>query len=421
MKGLKSSYEEKRLFHTQRKTQSFLSFFILKRGVNRNLPIIYATSALTWGRLFVPVLALFYIASQVTLQQFTIIMAAFALATILSEIPSGIAADYLGKKKTLLIARGCFVIEVLLLAFTNGFWPLLIAQVIAGIGVSLSSGTKSSLLYETLRKTYKEHQYTEIKAVQDKITIISQGLFFILGAWLFTISPKLPAKISLLPITAGFVLTFFLEEPFKPHRHVALSSIGRHFEESISYLRRHRYVKYLIFYSMPLTAAITIVLTLSSVYLAATKIPIWLIGLIVFLMTLITMYGGKQAIILERVIGEKTTLKTLPFILIALLLLLSLKLPYVSVLLFFLICFFQGFLTVVLDNYVQRHIESSHRVTLMSMRNIFTSLALIILFPIIGFVAGMKLGFAFALLAVIFTIYMIGFFLIFTRKQYYWN
>ena len=58
-----------------------------------------------WGRFFIPVLALFYIASQVSLEQFTIIMAVFAFSTLILEIPTGVIADLLGKRKTLLISR----------------------------------------------------------------------------------------------------------------------------------------------------------------------------------------------------------------------------------------------------------------------------------------------------------------------------
>ena len=111
-----------------------------------------------WGRFFIPVIALFYIASQVTLEQFTIIFSIFALATLILEIPSGVVADILGKKKTLLLSRALYVIEVYILTFHNGFLLFLIAKIISGFGVSLSSGTSSALLYDTLKKLKRERK-----------------------------------------------------------------------------------------------------------------------------------------------------------------------------------------------------------------------------------------------------------------------
>ncbi len=126
--------------------------------MERNIKLQYLIGSLMWGRFFIPVIALFYIASQVTLEQFTIIFSIFALATLILEIPSGVVADILGKKKTLLLSRALYVIEVYILTFHNGFLLFLIAKIISGFGVSLSSGTSSALLYDTLKKLKRERK-----------------------------------------------------------------------------------------------------------------------------------------------------------------------------------------------------------------------------------------------------------------------
>ena len=61
--------------------------------VKQNIKLIYIISSLMWMRFFVPILALFYIASEVSLEEFTIIMSVFALATLILEIPSGYDAN----------------------------------------------------------------------------------------------------------------------------------------------------------------------------------------------------------------------------------------------------------------------------------------------------------------------------------------
>ena len=44
-------------------------------SLRRNIPLMYTIGSLMWARFFIPVLALFYIASQVPVDQFSIIMA----------------------------------------------------------------------------------------------------------------------------------------------------------------------------------------------------------------------------------------------------------------------------------------------------------------------------------------------------------
>ena len=65
----------------------------------KNIKLICIISSLMWMRFFIPVLALFYIASKVSLDEFTIIMSVFALSTLILEILSGVIADIIGKKK----------------------------------------------------------------------------------------------------------------------------------------------------------------------------------------------------------------------------------------------------------------------------------------------------------------------------------
>src|SRR3989344_7479236 len=96
-----------------------------KKYFERNITLNYIIGSLMWGRFFIPVLALFYIASQVSLEQFAIIMSVFAFTTLILEIPTGVIADLLGKKKTLLLSRLMYVIEIVIIAFGNGFWPFL--------------------------------------------------------------------------------------------------------------------------------------------------------------------------------------------------------------------------------------------------------------------------------------------------------
>ena len=55
--------------------------------LERNITLYYTMSSLMWARFFIPVLALFYIASEVSITEFSIIMGVFSLGILLLEIP----------------------------------------------------------------------------------------------------------------------------------------------------------------------------------------------------------------------------------------------------------------------------------------------------------------------------------------------
>ena len=387
--------------------------------MRRNLRIIYATSALVWARFFLPVLALFYIASQVPFEQFSIIMAVFAGVTLLLEIPSGLITDLIGKRKALIISRSCYLLEVALLAFTNGFWPFLIAKVISAVGVSLTSGTSSAMLYDTLRRSFKEHRHKEIKGLTTTISNISMGVTFILGAYLFSIDPKLPALLSLPFLALALVLTFFLKEPYKPNKHLALNSLGKHLSQGLRYFSRHKYVKYLVFYALPFTAAVEVLLASSSAYYKAVGIPVSLIGLVAFAVVMVRAGSSRYAHKLEGKLGEHNSLLLTAGAFNVIMLLLALILPYVSIAFYLTLGLVDGFFLVILDNYLNKHIETSHRATMLSINNLFANLGVVILFPLIGAVKGAHgFGPAYAVLAGVVALYMVLFWVLFHRRKF---
>ena len=114
--------------------------------MKRNITLFYIIRCLIWGRFYVPVVALFYVASQVPLKEFTIIFSTFSVVLLLLEIPSGVITDFIGKRKSLIISRFFYIIHISLIAFYNGFWPFLLASIAAAIGASLTSG--ATPLYE---------------------------------------------------------------------------------------------------------------------------------------------------------------------------------------------------------------------------------------------------------------------------------
>jgi len=377
--------------------------------MKRNIPLLFVTASLVWVRFYIPILALFYIASQVTFKEFTIIIAVFSLVTLLLEVPSGVFADLLGKKNSLLCSRFCYIIHMVILAFFNGFWPLLIGQIIAGVGVSLTSGAKEAILYDTLKKLGREKEHKRLSGYMFAVTQVTMAIVFILGGVLFMISPKLPAIASIPFLVLGFILTFFLKEPYVNKKRPTLRNSFLHLKEGLVYFWHHDYVKYLVFYYMFIMAIIDISLSSSSVYLEHIRIPVYLIGVIAFVTSMITAYTSKTAYVWEERIGEKNSLFLIQLLLLVSVFTMSLMIDYIGVLFYLLIPLILGFFEVVINHYVNIHIATSHRATMLSIKNLFNHAAIFLLFPLFGHIKEvMSMSTAFVFVGVFFVIYAIG-------------
>ncbi len=370
-------------------------------NLERNIPLMYTIGSLMWMRFFIPVLALFYIASQVSLQEFTIIMAVFSLVILLFEIPSGVLADVFGKKNTLLLGRAMFVVEVAMIAFFDGFWAFLIAKTISGIGVSLNSGSNSALLYETLQELGREKEHKKISGTLAMISNISMAVVFISGSFLFTIHHKLPAYVSLPLITFGFFLTFFLQEPNDNHKSKLFKDSFKYMKEAISLFKKSKVLRLIMISSVAIMASISVVLSMSSDYLAAVQVPVGLIGTVAFIGSLFMAYGSGKASVMEEIYGEKKSLYGSFFLIIFTLVLLSLTIPYLGAIAYLLIPLISGFFSVIINHYMNKQVNAGHRTTQLSLRNMVDNLGVVILFPIFGFLTtSYNYSYAFLLLLV---------------------
>jgi MFS family permease len=369
---------------------------------------MYITSGLMWARFFIPVLALFYIASQVPIEQFAVIMGIFSLSILLLEIPTGVVADLLGKKKTIIIGRFFYLIEIAIIAFANGFWLFLIAKIISGIGLSLTSGTYSAMVYDSLKKMKREKEYKKISGKIQTITNISMAVVFVIGAYLFTIHYKLPAIVSLPLVGIGFALSFLFKEPYKSKKSLTIKNSVKHLKQGLRYFWNHRYIKYLVIYSFGLASALAIPLYMSSAYFELILIPISLIGVIAFISSMTTAYATKQAHKWEKTLGEKKSLRFIQIFTLAGILLISLMMPYFGALVFLLIPLMSGFFGILINDYINKHIESSHRATMLSITNFFASLSIFLFFPIVGYLTKYSsMGFSFLFLGIILFIFLI--------------
>lgn len=388
-----------------------------KKTLERNITLNYIIGSLMWGRFFIPVLALFYIASQVPLEQFAIIMAAFTLTTVLLEIPTGVLADLIGKKKTLLLSRFLYIIEIVILAFFNGFWPFLIAKVISGAGVSLSSGTSSALLYDSLKRLNRTREHKRISGIFYAITNVSMAFTFIIGAYMFALSPKLPALVSLPIIALGFFLTFLLREPYPPRRRLTLHRSWKHLKKGMSLFWRNHYLLYLGLLAFVVEAGINISQSFSSVYLEAIFIPVDLIGVVAFIASLLTAFAARRAHALEAHWGERRSLFMLQLFIVLGILLMSFLVPYIGIIFYLIIALAYGFLSVIMNDYTNRHAHTPHRATMLSISNMFGNFGVALLFPAVGHLTkAYSLGLSYLYFSALITLWLIVAWVVFRKR-----
>ncbi|MBW1803039.1 MAG: MFS transporter [Deltaproteobacteria bacterium] len=109
------------------------------------------------ARFYYPVFTIFFLDFGLTLEQFAILNAIWAIAIVVFEVPSGALADIVGRRNLLVAAGVLMVIEMGILSFAPmGNPPLLfilfiINRILSGTAEAAASGADEALAYDSLK------------------------------------------------------------------------------------------------------------------------------------------------------------------------------------------------------------------------------------------------------------------------------
>lgn len=100
----------------------------------------------------------------------------FHIVSLLCEVPSGMAADLLGRKKALVFGGVCVVLYNLLMAFAPNLFFICVAMGLNAFASTMFSGTTSALTYDSLKQCGKSDDYLKVSATCSQITNLTTAL-----------------------------------------------------------------------------------------------------------------------------------------------------------------------------------------------------------------------------------------------------
>ncbi|MDG2308828.1 MAG: MFS transporter [Candidatus Binatia bacterium] len=173
----------------------------------------------TWGWFMTPVYPIFLLSKGLDLFQMNVVLATYFLATAIFEVPTGAVADVFGRRFSFILS--CFVRSgaFLLYTFADSFTDCLIAEVIDAIGYTLASGALEAWAIDGIREE-GDHRPTD--RLFARVEMIIRGVMIvggIAGGLLADIDLLLPWYVA----TVGFSLTGLyalvaMKEPRRPKR-----------------------------------------------------------------------------------------------------------------------------------------------------------------------------------------------------------
>lgn len=183
--------------------------------MKRSHIILFGANAFGTG-LLAPVLSLVLLAHGATMETLSLCIGIFAAAVVALELPSGILADLIGRKRIFLISSCFMIANYVLLLFSSRFLLLAAACAMQGIGRAFSSGSIESLEIETYMELHDGKNLEKINSTMAVIESVGLAAGSVTGGFLgfLDASYGLLLAAAILLQTAILLMTVcFVKEP----------------------------------------------------------------------------------------------------------------------------------------------------------------------------------------------------------------
>lgn len=339
------------------------------------------------------------------LAQIGLLEGIYHATSIVCEIPSGAAADLLGRKRCMILSNICIAVSCVIMLFSKSFGCFAVSFVVQALGNNLNSGSEEALVYDSMKCLGQEEHYMGVYGRLNVLIEVAQGLATVAGGalaefsyfWCYAAYVVI-AVLALLPVlwmaeptqcgeaadTAGEGVEDAAEGT--PAQRTIRETVKHHFAVSACILQKDaRIGKIIGFYSV-VFAAHTLLFFYSQQYFADLGYNKVQISVIMLLVGGASCLGALVSEKMYRWFGKKCLIPETVIIAGAILCYGAGK---AGVAIAALMCagFANAALYPIQSDSLNALIPSEQRATLISVDSMCFSIVMIVLFPLAGALA----------------------------------
>jgi MFS family permease len=330
----------------------------------------------------------------------------FIVATMfLTEVPTGMLADRLGRKRSIIVALALQVLGEVIFVFADRYWLAVLSSVIGGLGFAFSSGCVEALVYDALKSEGRQEEMSKAMGFIGAAERVANLLAYAVGGLLVVNLTQerfvLAIVLTACMVGVGWLVSLTLREsPVEFEREGGDSSL-KLLVDGVKTLRDNRQFLGLVLLALATIPFRNYVGLYQPRFVEVGVPPVWL-GLAQALGSGLCILGARYAYRLEEWLGERWSLllvTALPGVLY--LLMVVVVHPTLTVLVF---CALYGSMSLkgpIFSGHLNRHIESRNRATVLSLISMVSGLYVALMGLVIGRVGDVSVTGAFALMGAI--------------------
>jgi MFS family permease len=178
----------------------------------RDLRLFYLFRLLATSYLYVPIFMLFMEERGLSFGERMALGSLYSAVVILVEVPTGVFADRIGRRQSMMLGAATMVISCLLAFEANSFAAFAVAEALAAVSMALCSGADSAYLFDLLAERGVAHQYGRRESTASAWHLMGSAIAFAGSGYLASLDLALPYLVTACVATAAMVVAMLLRD-----------------------------------------------------------------------------------------------------------------------------------------------------------------------------------------------------------------
>lgn len=323
-----------------------------------------------------PIATLYYQGRGLDFVQINSLWAVVVVTMAISEVPTGIVADRIGRKWAIVVALILQLLGEGVFLFADSYSLFVASAALGGIGFAFSSGCLESLMYDTLKQQKQEGSMQRVMGQNGAAAQLAMIAGAVAGGYiardLMMESYIYLIVMTIISVALALAVSFWLREPDAQvqRKHTSALSI---LTSGLSLLKTNPRLQRIVALSIFANPLGAYLITFYQPHLLAAGVSAYWLGLSLALGSLLGAASSHFAYLLERYLGVRWALfaaTVLPGFLY--LVLAASSVAWLAVVSFVMTFGLSALQRPIFSDYVNRHIESENRTTVLSIISMLT-------------------------------------------------
>lgn len=361
-------------------------------NIKKQLQKLYLYELISGFQIVDAVWVVFLLQRGFSIAQVGIAEGVFHVVSMCCEIPSGMVADLIGRKRTLVLSGLVSAAGSLCMILTNAFPMILVAMGLNALSYNLVSGSREALTYDSLLEAGAQEDYLRVSATQEKLYLAIFAAANLFSVVTVSLGYEKGYLISMIQGLCCSIVAFGLWEPRRENRKEKEQKenwgriLKKHVIESGRFVITHGLVASRMLVSGIADAGYYIVFMLLQQHFVENGVQAKWIGIPLLLVSFGGMIGAS--------LGEKTGKVKIKFLLLAggvieglLIVFSGMQALPSCILAAGLAHGISEMLTIRIGDENQKIFSSEVRATMVSVESMVYSVVMVVFSPVIGWLA----------------------------------